>query len=164
MGTKPTPKRSPFDVLPTDLEDANQKALFWWARFCGARGLEAANDPLSYSVQGHADRYSTRPIPELRYNFFAIPNGAMFGKDAAERKRIGAKMKGQGLTNGIPDTMLAAPRGNWAGLFVELKRPGETLSLDQETIHPHLSSHHYLVKVAFGWLEAREILTTYLEI
>jgi hypothetical protein len=96
-------------------------------------------------------------LPEL-YQLFAIPNGANKSPAAA------AKFKAEGLKPGVPDLFLAVPRGEYHGLFVEMKRrKGGVISPDQEAWLICLSKYGYAVSVCLGWEEARDAILQYLE-
>ena len=53
--------------------------------------------------------------PELRL-LFHIPNGGLRNKVTA------ARMKVLGVKAGVPDLFLPVARGDWFGLFIEMKR------------------------------------------
>ena len=53
--------------------------------------------------------------PELRL-LFHVPNGGLRNKVTA------ARMKMLGVKAGVPDLFLPAARGEWNGLFIEMKR------------------------------------------
>lgn len=58
---------------------------------------------------------------------YAVPNGEY------RSKRTGARLKAQGVVAGVPDLAFVLPDGRAA--FVELKRPGGTLSPAQKAFH-----------------------------
>ena len=98
------------------------------------------------------DRY-----PALSGVFFAIPNGGRRNKVTA------AQMKAEGVLAGIPDLMLATPRGDKAGLFLELKTARGSASKAQRAAIAALSEQGYAVAVAKGYEAAKTAITDYLE-
>lgn len=54
-------------------------------------------------------------FPRLAMRLFAIPNGAYRAKTTA------ARLKDEGVLPGVADLFLAAVRGQWGGLFIEMK-------------------------------------------
>jgi hypothetical protein len=89
---------------------------------------------------------------------FAIPNGG-------QRNIITAKrMKDEGVRSGIPDLFLAVPRGNFHGLFIEMKKPrGGVVSENQKACMEMLSANGYCVTVCHGFIEAKTAITAYLD-
>jgi hypothetical protein len=88
----------------------------------------------------------------LRYRqyedfLFSIPNGARIGG------RIGKKgfpilasiLKAEGMTEGIPDLLLAFPTGGFAGLFIEMKTIVGSLEPEQRRKCEKLASVGYAV-------------------
>lgn len=105
---------------------------------------------------------SLQQYPELRW-LFHIPNGG------ARSKREGGKFKAMGVKPGVPDLCLPIKRGMWSGLWIEMKalrfkntKTGGT-SKDQDDWIAHLRSQDFGVMVCYGWIEARDALTQYLE-
>ena len=90
---------------------------------------------------------------------FAIPNGG-------QRNIITAKrMKDEGVRSGIPDLFLAVPRGNFHGLFIEMKKPrGGVISDNQKACMEMLSNNDYCVTVCHGFLDAQEAIKGYLSL
>lgn len=89
---------------------------------------------------------------------FAIPNGG-------QRNIITAKrMKDEGVRSGIPDLFLAVPRGNFHGLFIEMKKQrGGVVSDNQKACMEMLSANGYCVTVCHGFIEAKTAITAYLD-
>lgn len=88
---------------------------------------------------------------EDRHMAFAVPNGG-------ERQQVVAsKMKAEGVKSGVPDVCWPVPRGRFAGLWLELKRPGAERRKNwdrsdaQIKWHKDLIKHHYAVCLVCGW-------------
>lgn len=100
-------------------------------------------------------RVYSRHAPHLV--MYHIPNGGR--RDAI----TGARMKAEGVTAGVPDIFLAAPRHGFHGLYVELKRQrGGTVSEAQQAMIAALQEAGYRVEVCGGWQAAREAIENYL--
>lgn len=100
--------------------------------------------------------------PELKY-MYHIPNGGFRNlKEAANLKAAGVKM-------GVPDIHLPLCRKNYAGLFIELKRPESvgkkrgTVRQEQDDWREYLNNNNYLAIVCYGWQDAVKVLKGYLE-
>jgi hypothetical protein len=106
-------------------------------------------------------------VPDARL-LFMIPNGSYFGGGSTARGVPlavirAAQAKRQGLRPGVPDLMLAVPRGQYSGLFIELKRTsGGVVSDDQLNLGGLLIDQGYQVIVARGFDEAVALITEYL--
>lgn len=102
--------------------------------------------------------------------FFMIPNGSYFGGGKTARGVPlavirAANAKRQGLRPGVPDLFLAAARGKYHGLFLELKRDrGGVISREQLILCGELIDQGYCVNVARGFDDAVRIVTAYLTI
>lgn len=101
-------------------------------------------------------------VPELQL-LFAVPNGGF------RHVSVARKMKAEGVKAGVPDLVLPIPRarangGHWNGLFVELKTPTGTLSIEQRKWIVALRSQDYKVEVAKGFEQAIHIIEDYLGI
>lgn len=96
----------------------------------------------------------TRRIhPSLLY---AIPNGG------ARHAAVAAKLKAEGVRKGIPDLMLAMARGQYHGLYVEMKATGGRTTVEQKAMLDEFSKQGYCTVVALGADEARVAITEYL--
>lgn len=68
---------------------------------------------------------------------FAIPNGG-------QRNLITASiLKAEGTTSGVPDLFLAYPKGNFAGLFIEMKSEKGVVQPSQKEMMQKLSDAGY---------------------
>lgn len=142
---------TPEHLAKPDTEHAHQAALFCWAARC---------------INGH----------DALQNLFAIPNGDQRGDGTKRGAQIaGGRLKAEGQKNGVPDIMLAwpitgdnGPHLFYAGLFIEMKRPGLQnykdggCSKEQLDWHKRLIEVGYRVVVCYSWIEARDEILKYL--
>jgi hypothetical protein len=118
-------------------ESLHQRALFRWAEL------------------------QTGTYPELRM-LYASANGG-------KRHRITAgRMKAEGVRAGVPDICLPVRTRLYGALYIELKRPKEdgkakgVLSDDQKRWLGDLQAFGNFAGVAFGWLEAKDMILAYI--
>ena len=96
--------------------------------------------------------------PEL-VDLFAVPNGGF------RHKATAVAMQRQGVKPGIPDLCLPVARGNWFGLYIELKRFREGVpSEEQKARLLRLQSAGYRAVVAYGWRIAWAEILRYLSL
>lgn len=119
-------------------EHAEQVALFRWAALASA---------------AH---------PDLRL-LFAVPNGG------ARSKATAGRLKAEGVRAGVPDICLPVPRHGYGALYVELKRPwapgrakGALRPVQRDWLAA-LQEAGNAVAVAYGWIEARDVIEGYLQ-
>lgn len=93
--------------------------------------------------------------PELAL-LHAIPNGG------DRHPAVGARMKREGVKRGVPDICLPVPRGEYHGLYIELKAHGGRVSDDQKAWHLMLEAQGYWVSICWGFDSARERIENYL--
>lgn len=96
--------------------------------------------------------YKYPPIYEV---LFHIPNG---GK---RNGKEGGKFKHMGVKRGVPDLFVGLARKSYHGLFLELKKPGGQLSIEQKVMIERLRAQNYAVEVAEGWELGVEIVLRY---
>lgn len=103
-------------------------------------------------------RYASGKYPELEL-MYHIPNGGKRTKSEAARFKL------QGVKPGIPDIFLPAPHGEYAGLYIELKRlqGGKVSDLQQKTIH-ELKQQGYYAAVCLGAEAAQKEILYYLQL
>lgn len=75
---------------------------------------------------------------------------------------MGRLLRLAGVKRGVPDLHLPVPRGEYHGLYIEMKTPtGETTS-DQDWWITELSDQGYFCEVCHGWQSAVRVLEWYM--
>lgn len=100
--------------------------------------------------------YNENLIPGLNM-LHAIPNGGK--RDPA----VGAQLKAQGVQAGVPDISLPVPRGEYHGMYIELKVGGNKPTKKQEDWLGRLADQGYKTAVCYGWVQAAEAIMEYLK-
>lgn len=94
-------------------------------------------------------------FPELR-SLYAIPNGG-------HRNIIVArKLKAEGVRAGVPDLCLPISDGIFNALYIEMKRPGGSVSKEQRMMHAELERWGNHVIVCFSAQTALDALVRYI--
>lgn len=124
-------------------------------------------DPTKYTESGSEDaiqislfiwcQQNLETYPDLRL-LFAIPNGMH-----TPNKRAASRMRAMGMKRGVPDIFLPVRRGEFSGLFIELKKikGGKTSDEQSEWIND-LKAQGYGAIVCKGFEAARDVLIEYL--
>lgn len=95
-------------------------------------------------------------FPEIEM-LYHIPNGGSRNKIEA------AHLKQQGVKAGVPDLCLPVARGEYHGLYIELKYGKNKPTENQKRWINLLRSQNYKAEVAYGWEEASKIILEYLK-
>lgn len=96
-------------------------------------------------------------LPGVARYVFAIPNGGLRSPKTA------ARLRREGVRPGVPDLFVALPRGEWHGLFIEMKRSkGSSTSPEQLDIHADYRAVGYRVEVCKSADAAWAVLKEYL--
>ena len=103
-----------------------------------------------------ACRYLEREHPEVKY-LFSVPNGGH------RHIAVAAKLKASGVKSGVPDLFLPLPiSGRSAGLWIEMKAPGGTVTQNQDDYLRFLSEVGFLTKVCYSSQAAVDEIRGYL--
>jgi hypothetical protein len=113
-----------------------QKAVIRWARLFGVK-----------------------QYPELEL-LHSIPNGA-FLKGGPRQWQ---KLKLEGALVGIPDLHLPVPKGQYSGLYIEMKKEGGKVSKEQRYVMNLLEWHKNKTIVCYSAEDAIKELVGYCEI
>lgn len=154
---------TPQALTKSGTEHGHQVAVFAWAAVATRFGFDAANDEKSYTVAQHAETTygQSKAVADLEW-FHAIPNGGSRGDDDQTRKIRGGNLKAEGVRMGIADTFLPVPRGGYAGLYIEMKRPGEKPTKEQLEFRDFVWSRGYGWVCCDHWTKAVTALQSYL--
>ena len=95
-------------------------------------------------------------FPELAL-LHHIPNGGK--RNATEA----ARFKAMGVKAGVPDLFLPAPRGGYAGLYIEMKYGRNKTTQNQVWWLDQLKKQGYKITVCYSGIEATQTLEAYLQ-
>ena len=73
-------------------------------------------------------------------------------------------LKQQGVKSGVPDLCLPVPRGQYHGLYIEMKTESGHTSDEQEWWGERLQAQGYVWRVCHGWQAAVAVLEWYLQL
>ncbi|MFZ5989439.1 MAG: VRR-NUC domain-containing protein [Bacillota bacterium] len=111
-------------------------------------------------------RLYARIYPELAY-IFAIPNGAKLpwrrNKKGQRYCPEALRLLEEGMKSGVPDIFLPKPKGDWHGLFIEMKRAGNKVTKEQDEFIDYLVSQKYRCRICFSFEEAQVTILDYLK-
>lgn len=130
------PPRKP----PNHIEHQHQVALIDWAR--RVRIPPASDIPAGAFIADF---------------LLAIPNGGK--RNAFE----GARLKAEGVKPGVSDLLLPIRRGGFAGLWLEMKAPGEKPTPDQREWLERMTNAGYFATWADSWDKAATAISDYLD-
>ena len=107
--------------------------------------------------------------PELEW-LYAIPNGGARGDKRSAMIR-GGQLKAQGVKAGVSDICLPVKRGQWSGLYIELKRvslrpvrqgSAGGVTSEQAAFGAFVQGQGYGFAVCYGWVEASRVIEQYM--
>jgi hypothetical protein len=124
--------------MTQQIEHSHQKALIAWSKYTH---LPPASDL----------EHGSRVFDYL----LAIPNGGLRGKVTA------AKLKAEGVKPGVSDLLLPLRRQGFAGLWLELKAPGNKPTESQGRWLARMTRAGYRAEWADSWDKAAVIIADY---
>lgn len=139
---------TPEQLAQSGTEAAHQTALFCWCAMNMAR------------------------FPELEW-MHHIPNGGGRGSTKKHAMIVGGQLKAQGVKKGVSDICLPVKRGQWSGLYIEMKKPTERpqregskggVSEEQIAFGAFVQGQGFGFVVCYSWDEAAKIIEQYLEV
>lgn len=99
--------------------------------------------------------YNMQRMPELEY-LHHVPNGGKRDKATA------IALKRQGVKAGVPDIHLPVPRGEYHGLYIELKAGKNTTTAKQREWLEFLREQGHYTAICYNWQLAAELIERYL--
>lgn len=124
--------------------------------FVKAKG-KTANEDIEQETLMQWTAYAMGTYPELKL-LYHVPNGGK--RNAAEA----AHLKRQGVKAGVPDLCLPVPRGNYHGLYTEMKAKSNQPTKAQIQWLESLSAQGYKTAVCWGYEAARSVIESYLQL
>lgn len=130
---------TPDQLAKSGTESGHQRAVFAWAAL-------------------HLKQW-----PELQW-LHHIPNGGARADDERTRAIRGNALKAEGVKKGVADLCLPVKRGEFSGLYIEMKKPGElnTTSKEQKDFGAFVKSQGFGWIVCDNWESAVKTLQEYL--
>ena len=101
-------------------------------------------------------KYHEGKYPSLKL-LFAVPNGG------DRNKIVAAKMKAEGIKEGVPDYIFPVPCGTYNGLAIELKSMTGYASREQKNWIEQLRNNGWRAEVCRGWESAWSVVQDYLQ-
>ena len=95
--------------------------------------------------------------PEAAGVFMAIPNGS------SRTPWTGKNLKDEGVLKGAPDLLLLVPRHGYAGLCIEMKKPGGRVSDSQKAFKTAVERFKYKYSIIYSVDEFKRLMIDYLE-
>jgi len=92
----------------------------------------------------------------MKIPVFAIPNGG------SRHLLEAVKLKRSGVRAGVPDLCIPLVRKGYNGLYIEMKRKGGKLRIEQKDWLELLNNNGYLAKACWGFDEAKELIEKYI--
>lgn len=97
--------------------------------------------------------------PRISPYVFHIPNGSNKSSIMA-----GVRLKRSGVRAGIPDIFVAIPRGEYHGLWIEMKSMNGKLSEAQEGYLKRFNAIGYMGQACYGFEAAKALTEAYLRL
>lgn len=113
----------------------------------------------------HAEQVSVVDWWALQYKRFGVADERLLFcvPNAGKRSfKMAAWLRREGLRKGLPDLMLAVPRGPFHGMFIEMKTSTGKPTSEQLELMTLLRLQDYNVIMARGATEAIRAITAYL--
>jgi hypothetical protein len=101
--------------------------------------------------------YFRHRYPELSGVFFSVPNGSF--RNAWTAKNL----KDEGALSGVSDLLLLFPRHGYAGLCIEMKKPGGRMSDSQKAFKAAVERFKGKYVVCYSLEEFQTVIEGYLE-
>ena len=93
--------------------------------------------------------------PELNL-LYHVPNGG------SRHKAEAGRLRAEGVKAGVPDLCLPVARGQYHGLYIELKAGENTTTKKQKEWLEYLRQQGYYTAICYGWQPAAQLIEQYL--
>ena len=113
--------------------------------------------PSERQIQIQCVSWLRMKYPEASPVFFAVPNGG------ARNAWTAKNLKDEGVLSGAPDLLLLIPKHGYAGLCIEMKKPGGRWSDAQKAFCKAVERFKYKYVVVYSLNEFQRLIEDYLE-
>lgn len=134
---------------------------FTWEAYMRMSGAQKNKMPVPTEAQEQMTLFSWAAMqsgkyPELNL-LYHVPNGG------SRHKAEAGRLRAEGVKAGVPDLCLPVARGQYHGLYIELKRQrgGRTSDHQSEWLDA-LSAQGYKAALCYGWEQAAGTIIEYL--
>lgn len=118
---------------------------------------------LESKLQCQCVAWFRRQFPKMRRKLFAIPNGAFLQGDAKKRAMRWAILEREGANAGTADLFLSVARGDFHGLYIEMKTPSGTQSKEQIAFEREMIEEGYGYAMPRTFEEFQRVVGQYLK-
>ena len=113
--------------------------------------------PSERQIQIRCVSWFRQRYPEASPVFFSVPNGGQ--RNAWTAKNL----KDEGALSGVADLLLLIPKKGYAGLCIEMKKPGGRMSDAQKAFKTAVERFKYKYVVCYSLEEFQAVCEDYLE-
>jgi hypothetical protein len=113
--------------------------------------------PSERQIQIECVSYFRMRYPECSGVFFSVPNGG------ARNAWTAKNLRDEGALSGVADLLLLVPRHGFAGLCIEMKKPGGKVSESQKAFKAAVERFKYKYVVCYSVDEFKAVTADYLE-
>ncbi len=124
-------------------------------KYCADLAKAGTEHAVQRAFFGWLNMMATLDVYPMARLAFAVPNGGQ------RNIVVAARLKMEGVKSGVPDIIYPVPRSKYAGLFIEMKIRGGSVSEEQKAWHADLRAQRYAVSVCWGWKQATECFILY---
>jgi hypothetical protein len=151
----------PDDIAKTGTEHAIQSALMCWVNCAMNHGFEAADIWAAGGLLPIRPDNAPKELPALKW-LHAVPNGGSRGDTAKSRAIRGAQLKAEGVKTGVADLFWPYKTKAFAGMYIEMKRPGEKPTVEQVEFGAYVIHQGYYWTVCDNWRQAADLIMYYM--
>lgn len=144
---------TPDKLAKSGTEHGHQAALFAYCAVAYLHGFDVADEWCKTGKLPKREPDAPPAVPALEW-FHAIPNGGTRGDDEQSRKIRGGNLKAEGVRQGVADTFLPWPVGEWHGLYIEMKKPSlrpKSIEAKGGASDEQIAFGQYAQRAGYGW-------------
>lgn len=122
---------------------------------------------LEHQEQKLVVNYFGKRYPKYYGCFWSTPNGSVLAGNKIQRIKQVNKLKSEGMLTGVADLSFMIPRGEYHGLFIEMKRSNGTesdVSEPQKEFLDNMNEQGYFAVWCAGHEEAIRVIDEYMEL